>query len=293
MCGRVDLHTPPSQLARLLEAQLAAGVVPDGHPSWNVPPTRRLLAMTEVPTGSVSVTKDSSPQPGLEAANADAATGERRRPPGAAARVERATTVDDAKTMDEATSSKLRRLLDEYRWGLVPHWAKNPNVGYKMINARAETVSTSSAYRGAFAARRCLVVVDGFYEWQVTDRSDPKTKVPFYFRRADGEPIAFAGLYETWWDKSRSEEPDPETLLRTCAIITTSAGPDMRDVHDRMPVIVERADFHRWLDRSEHDKRRLRTLLAPSPEGTLLRHPVDRAVNSPRNDGPQLLTATA
>ena len=88
------------------------------------------------------------------------------------------------------------------RWGLVPHWAKDPRTGYKMINARAETVTKNPAYRSAFAAHRCLVVVDGFFEWQVPDPESPKRKVPFYFRRADGRPLTFAGLYETWWDKS-------------------------------------------------------------------------------------------
>ena len=97
-------------------------------------------------------------------------------------------------------------------------------------------------------------------------------------------------LYETWWDKSRSEEPDPETMLRTCTIITTNAEADMVDVHDRMPVIIERPDFDRWLDPDQHDTEVLSKLLLPAPKGTLVRHPVDKAVNSPRNDGPQLLT---
>jgi len=97
-------------------------------------------------------------------------------------------------------------------------------------------------------------------------------------------------LYETWWDKTRSAEPDPETLLRTCTIITTNAGADMVDVHDRMPVIIERPDFDLWLDPDQHDTDALAKLLLPAPKGsTLVRHPVDRAVNTPRNDGPMII----
>jgi putative SOS response-associated peptidase YedK len=245
MCGRIDLHTPPSQLARLLEVALAQGVDPDGAPSWNVAPTRLLYAVTEV------------------------------RP-----------LTDDGERAAHTT-----RVLDQFRWGLVPHWAKDVRMGNKMINARAETVATTAAYRSAFAAHRCLIVVDGFYEWRVPDPTEPKKKVPYYFHRADGRPLGFAGLYETWWDKSRSPEPDPETMLRTCTIITTAAGPDMVEVHNRMPVILDGTVVDDWLDRRSHDTDGLRGLLRPAPAGTLLRHPVSTEVNSPRNDGPQLLTA--
>jgi putative SOS response-associated peptidase YedK len=247
MCGRVDLHTPPSQLARLLDVQLAQGVDPEGAPSWNVPPTQRLYAVVEV------------------------------RP-----------LTDDGERGGDTT-----RVLDQFRWGLVPHWAKDVRTGNKMINARAETVAKTPAYRSAFATHRCLIVVDGFYEWQRPDPSDTKTKVPYYFARADGRPLTFAGLYETWWDKSRSADPDPETLLRTCTIITTEAGPDMVEVHNRMPVILEPDVFDPWLDRRDHDTDGLRTLLRPAPAGTLLKHPVSTEVNSPRHDGPQLLRAAA
>jgi len=233
MCGRVDIHTPPAELARALEAQLAAGVDPEGRPSWNVGPTRAVPAMV---------------------------------------------STDDH-----------QRMLDLFRWGLVPHWAKTPKVGYKMINARAETAATSNAYKKALEHRRCLVVADGFYEWAVPGGDGPERKVPFYFRRADGAPITFAGLYETWWDKSRSEEPDPDSYLQTCVIMTTGAGPDLRGVHDRMPVIIEPPDRDRWLDPDVLDVAAVRDLLRPSVAGTLVRHPVRSEVNSTRNDGPQLI----
>jgi putative SOS response-associated peptidase YedK len=243
MCGRVDLHTPPSQLARLLEVTLAQGVDPDGAPSWNVPPTQRLYAVTEVRP----LTDEGAPAEGS------------------------------------------RRVLDQFRWGLVPHWATDVRMGNKLINARAESVAKTPAYRSAFATHRCLIAVDGFYEWQVPDRHHPQKKVPYYFHRADGRPLTFAGLYETWWDKSRSAEPDPETRLRTCTIITTEAGPDMVAVHNRMPVILEHETYDSWLDRRNHDTDALRRLLLPAAAGTLLHYPISTEVNSPRHDGPQLL----
>ncbi|MHB8437982.1 MAG: SOS response-associated peptidase [Acidimicrobiales bacterium] len=241
MCGRVDIHTPPAQLARILDAALAAGVDPEGRPSWNVAPSRSVPVVLDTPG-------------------------------------------------DDNPSGERTRMLDVFRWGLVPHWAKDPKVGYKMINARSETAATSSAYRTALSRRRCLIVVDGFYEWMAPDPSQPKRKVPFYFRRTDGEPITFAALYEIWWDKKRSPEPDPETFLQTCVIMTTSAGPDMIPVHDRMPVIVEPANRDRWLDPGITEPHAVSALLVPSAPRTLLRFPVSSTVNSPKNDGPELIT---
>jgi putative SOS response-associated peptidase YedK len=234
MCGRVDIHSPPSELSRLLETALAAGVDPDGRPSWNVGPTRALPAVVQ--------RDDQAP------------------------------------------------VLDMFRWGLVPHWAKNPRVGYKMINARAETVATKPAYRQALRRHRCLIVVDGFFEWAVPDADKPKQKQPYYFSRSDGQPITFAGLYESWWDKSRSEMPDPETFLQTCVIVTTEAGLDMEEVHNRMPVIIEAENRGRWLDHAEEESDVVAELLVPSPGGTLVRHPISRNVNNVRNDGPQIIS---
>jgi putative SOS response-associated peptidase YedK len=277
MCGRVDIHTPPSELARLLDAAMTLGVDPDGRPSWNVPPSRGVPVIVE----------DGEIEPGGRARTQD-------EPP-------ESSSDQSAKQRFEVASAELKRRLDIYRWGLLPHWAKDTRVGYKMINAKAETLTKSPAYRVPFRQQRCLVVVDGFFEWQTSegeesDRSEgpkkndkSKKKLPFYFRRADGKPITFAGLYETWWDKSRSKEPDPETLLKTCTIITTEAGPDMVEVHNRMPVIIEHDDMDAWLDPQQHDTESLSTFLHPAPKGTLVKHPVSRTVNSPRNDGPDMI----
>jgi putative SOS response-associated peptidase YedK len=199
--------------------------------------------------------------------------------------------VGPTKALPAVVESEGHRVLDLFRWGLVPHWAKakDTKTGYKMINARAETVASKPAYRAALARRRCLVVVDGFYEWTVVDPNKPKQKVPFYFRRADGRAAAFAGLYELWWDKSRSEEPDPDSYLQTCVIVTTEAGPDMAPIHDRMPVIIEEENWEQWLDPDLHDTAVVTGLLVPSPAHTLVRHAVSTDVNSPRNDGPQII----
>jgi len=263
MCGRVDIHTPPSELARLLDTAMAAGVDPEGRPSWNVAPSRGVPVVVEEKVSEA------------EAESADE---------------QETGKSEEAERGQPVSSEELQRRLDIYRWGLLPHWAKDAKVGYKMINAKAETLTSSSAYRVPYRQHRCLVVADGFYEWKVVDPAQPKAKkVPFYFQRKDDEPITFAGLYEIWWDKSRSRDPDPETLIRTCTIVTTEAGPDMVEVHNRMPVILERSQWDAWLDPDQHDPDQLCKLLGPSPAGTLLKYPISTEVNNPRNDGPQLL----
>jgi putative SOS response-associated peptidase YedK len=173
-------------------------------------------------------------------------------------------------------TSEGERELSVYRWGLVPRWAKDPNIK-GTFNARAETIATKPMFRSAFARWRILVPVDAFYEWQRTDR----VKQPFAFKRADGEPVVFAGLRE-WW---RGEDG---TELRTATVITTDAGPDM-PIHDRQPVVLERTDWDLWLDPALHDPRALRPLLVPTVAGTLVHYPVDRAVGNVRNDRPELL----
>jgi putative SOS response-associated peptidase YedK len=167
------------------------------------------------------------------------------------------------------------------RWGLVPHWAKDPAVGYKMINARAETVAEKPAYRDALRTHRCLVVADGFYEWQA--RSG-RPKLPWHVTRADGAPFAFAGLWSTW---SPAPDVDP---LRTCTIVTTQANATLREVHDRMPVILRGEDEERaWLEHGTPPAV-LHELLAPLPDAMTARRAVGGAVSDARYDGPDCLT---
>ncbi len=171
------------------------------------------------------------------------------------------------------------RHLDALAWGFVPAFAKSLKDARKPINARAETVTASGMFRAAFAKRRCIVPASAFYEW----RADPGGKTPFAIARADGEPLAFAGLWEGW----RSPEGD---ILRSFAILTTSANGQMSALHERMPVILEQADWPVWLNESEGDPV---SLLRPSPDGVLRLWPVGKHIGNVRNDGPELLAPAA
>ncbi|MBI2710215.1 MAG: SOS response-associated peptidase [Actinobacteria bacterium] len=175
------------------------------------------------------------------------------------------------------------RRLDTFRWGLVPFWAKDPKVGNKMVNARAEAVPTSGAYKHAFRSRRCIVPADGFFEWKAV--AGQKRKQPYLLRRADGEPLAFAGLWEEW----RPDGRDDDTTLRSCTIITTEANEDVSPLHDRMPVILPVGAWDRWLAPDAADVDGLRGLLVPAPPRLLRVHPVSVEVNSARAEGPQLV----
>jgi putative SOS response-associated peptidase YedK len=174
-----------------------------------------------------------------------------------------------------------RRALGTFRWGLVPSWAKDPSVGNRMINARAEGISSKPAYRSALARRRCLLPADAFYEWQ---RRPAGGKLPYAVRRRDGQPMALAGIWEVWRDKDRPDAPP----LRSCAIVTTEANELMAPIHDRMPVVLERADWERWLDPAT-DLSEVEALLRPAAPGVLEAFPVSTAVNNVANDGPELL----
>ncbi|MBI5106534.1 MAG: SOS response-associated peptidase [Solirubrobacterales bacterium] len=165
------------------------------------------------------------------------------------------------------------------RWGLVPHWARDASTGFKMINARAETVAEKPAYRDAFQHRRCLVVADGFYEWE---KRPGLAKLPWLVTRADGRPFAFAGLWAVW------HGPDGGTL-RTCSIVTTQANAVLRDVHDRMPVMLrDPAEEAAWLAPTT-PAADLHDLLAPLPDDLTGRRAVGPAVNDARYDGPDCL----
>ncbi len=172
------------------------------------------------------------------------------------------------------------RHLDFLRWGLVPRWAKDLRIGSKMINARAETVATKNAYRSAFKRRRCIVSADGFYEWK---RLDPKTKQPMYIHRTDGDPLAFAGLFERWTDAENLRE------IHTCTIITTTPNATMEPIHNRMPVLLPPNAWDAWLDPTNDDVDGLQELLVPAPDSLLTAYAVSTEVNNVRNNNPSLL----
>ena len=164
------------------------------------------------------------------------------------------------------------------RWGLIPSWAKDPSIGSRMINARAETVAERPAFRTALRRRRCLVLADGFYEWQ----KSASRRRPMRVVMRSGEPFAFAGLWETWRD------PEGE-VVPSCTILTTEANDLLRPIHDRMPVILSRDDEDFWLDRSESDPAALANVLNPYPTNEMDAYEVSPLVNSYVNDGPEVI----
>jgi putative SOS response-associated peptidase YedK len=164
------------------------------------------------------------------------------------------------------------------RWGLLPSWVKDPKTFTLLINARGETVCDKPAYRAAMKRRRCLIPADGFYEWQKAgDR-----KQPFYVHAASGEPLAFAGLWETWTGPNGEE-------LETGTIVTTTANGTLKPIHERMPVIVPREAFGLWLNCTDVDAKTAEALIAPAPEGLLEAYEISTAVNRTANDNPKLL----
>jgi putative SOS response-associated peptidase YedK len=175
------------------------------------------------------------------------------------------------------------RRVEALRWGLVPWWAASPAVGSRMINARAESLAEKNAFKPAFEKRRCIIPADGFYEWQKIDGR--KAKQPVYVHRPDGEPLAFAGLWEVWRDPNDRDRG----ALHTCTIITTSANETMAPVHDRMPVILPPEAWDEWLDAAHEDIDLLGKLLVPAPARLIRLHPVSTDVNSVRNQGAALI----
>lgn len=177
-------------------------------------------------------------------------------------------------TVIEANS----RHLVSMRWGLIPHWAKDSKIGNKMINARVESVATKGVFKPALKKRRCLILADGFYEWQKVG----STKTPFYIRMKNKEPFAFAGLYEKW--KSPSEK-----IIQSCTILTTEPNALMKPIHNRMPVILKEDDEATWLDTGNEDVDSIIKLLKKYPANQMEAYEVSTYVNSPKNTGSQCI----
>jgi putative SOS response-associated peptidase YedK len=172
------------------------------------------------------------------------------------------------------------RHLESAIWGLIPVWAKDPAIGHKMINARAETVAEKPSFRDSFKRHRCLIVANGFFEW----RHEGLAKFPVYIRLKSQEPLAFAGLYSRW------RYPEGEEIC-TCTIITTEANEVLQAVHDRMPVILPADQYDLWLDPKMKDKDKLLPLLKPYPSEEIEFYEVSLYVNKPGNDSPELIEA--
>jgi len=240
------------------------------EPDYNVAPTKRVYAV---------MTRDQRPSESAAESSDDARD---------------ATDGADGRFAAGEPSSGVARELRVVRWGLVPFWAKDPKIGSRMINARAETVSSKPAYRHAFKRRRCLLPADGYYEWQRPDGSEADTpggkgpKQPYFICRGDGGPLAFAGLYELWRDAALPDDHE-RAWLWTATIITTSATDELGKIHDRMPMVIEPARWADWLDPAADDPADLAALLAPAAASGLISYPVSTTVNSVRNNGPELL----
>ena len=177
-------------------------------------------------------------------------------------------------------SSTDGRTLEMMHWGLIPSWAKDPSIGNRMINARAETVSEKPSYRSAFERQRCLTIADGFYEWKKTADG----KQPYYLRLKSGDPFGFAGLWESW----RGAEPGGEEL-RSATIITTEPNEVAREVHNRMPVILPPELYDAWLEPDNDDREELLSMLTSYPAEEMEAYPVSKRVNRPANDEPSVL----
>jgi putative SOS response-associated peptidase YedK len=168
--------------------------------------------------------------------------------------------------------------LDFMKWGLVPSWADDMAIGYKLINARSETVFEKNSFKRAIRTRRCLVPISGFYEWQ----SFGSAKTPFYITMADNKPFALAGIWEQW------KNPDG-SIIETCAILTTTPNRLIETIHDRMPVILHPQEYSVWLDREVSDPATLKQLFKPYPAEVMTAFQVSSIVNSVRNDGEECI----
>ena len=172
-------------------------------------------------------------------------------------------------------SAQQARKLTRLHWGLIPFWARDKKIGYRTINARAETVDSKPAFRAAFKYRRCLIPASGFFEWKPENG-----KRPYCIRSVKQPLIAFAGLHEHWDDNKGNS-------IDSCTILVTQANARIQPIHERMPVILKPADYSAWLDPGNQDTAKLKSLLVPWPEADTLVYPISRRINNPRNDDPQ------
>lgn len=181
-----------------------------------------------------------------------------------------------------------QRVASTMRWGLIPSWMSADKVGTgpPQINARAETLAEKPTFRTAFRRRRCLIPADGFYEWPASAAPSRGKKQPFYIHRTDSGPFAFAGLWENWTQRPTAPAGDKPLAIESCTIITTTANNSLRELHDRMPVILSPNDYAHWLDANVEDPAALAHLLAPCGDDELVVEPVSSHVNKVANDDP-------
>jgi putative SOS response-associated peptidase YedK len=260
MCGRYAATADPDELIEAFEVDVDA----TGEPSRSV-----LVHPQDPPVGAPDYNMAPSKQAPVVLT---------RLPRGA-----------DGERRDEADPVRQLRLLT---WGLVPSWAKDPKMGMRMVNARAESLLDKPAFAKAALSRRCVVPADGWYEWQVSpsakDTKGKPRKQPFYLHRADGDRIGFAGIYEFWRDPEAAQD-DPAAWIVSFTIVTTKAEEGLDRVHDRQPVVLERDTWRDWLDPATTDPDEVRAMLESPGSGRFEAYPVSTAVNATRNNGSHLL----
>ncbi|WP_419883248.1 SOS response-associated peptidase [Peribacillus sp. B-H-3] len=166
-----------------------------------------------------------------------------------------------------------------FRWGLVPGWAKDPKIGYKMINARAETIDVKPSFKNILKRNRCLIIADGFYEW----KKEEDRKQPYHITLKNKEPFAFAGLWDEWEHKGE--------ILKTCTIITTEANQLMKEIHHRMPVILTRENEDAWLNSDESGAEVLTSMLLPYDSSKMEAYPISAMVNYAKNEGKEIINS--
>ena len=273
MCGRYASARTRIELLEEFEVERDRVSEPL-EPDYNVAPTKGVYAVLARRLRGADDHHDDGGQPaGGRAGQGQPAAGQGQPAAGRAA---------------DEPAPDLARELRVVRWGLVPFWAKDPSIGSRMINARAETVSVKPSFRQAFARRRCLLPADGYYEWYRPGDDAKAAKQPYYFCRADGGPLALAGLYELWRNR---EFPDdhPDAWLWTSTIITTSAPDEIGRIHDRMPMVIRPELWADWLDPGNSETADLLGLMAPAGSSGLITRRVSTEVNSVRNNGPALI----
>lgn len=188
--------------------------------------------------------------------------------------------IAPAQMIDVVIESEKERIISQLKWGLVPSWSKDASTSKGLINARAETLTEKPSFREAFKSHRCIIPTTGFYEWA---KKGISAKQPFYFYLKDKEVFGFAGLWDEWLDKQTGE------LLETCTIITTTANEVLKPVHPRMPVILKSTSYDEWLDAKVKDTNKLQELLKPYPAEEMDSHPVNRSINIPETNSPELM----
>jgi putative SOS response-associated peptidase YedK len=196
---------------------------------------------------------------------------------------------DDDKARERAGDGGAVRQLRVARWGLVPSWAKDVSIGNRLINARIESAADKPAFRRAFSLRRCLLPADGYYEWwNATGPDRRQVKQPYFIRPRDGAILAMAGLYEFWRDPKAAPD-DPDAWVLSVTVLTTTAEDELGQIHDRMPLMVDRAGWDTWLDPDRQAPDDVRDVLIPAAPGRLEAYPVSREVNDVRHEGAHLL----